>query len=109
LIIRGLCTSFEVGGKEMEDWSIFGFLYGTIPPAPPTVIYAAAFGIQEDLVNIVMISIRNHRSIFSHRTIIRVITYSISITILNVKNCFFTYLEIFLGKKCNKKKQCSDF
>ena len=49
-----------------EDWSIFGFLYGTIPPAPPTVIYAAAFGIQEDLVNIVMISISNHRSIFSH-------------------------------------------
>jgi hypothetical protein len=34
-----------------EDWSIFGFLYGTIPPAPPTVIYAAAFGIEGDLVS----------------------------------------------------------
>ncbi|CAB4003876.1 Hypothetical predicted protein, partial [Paramuricea clavata] len=51
LIIRGLCTSFNVGGDKMqEDWSTFGFLYGTIPPAPPTVIYAAAFGIQEDMV-----------------------------------------------------------
>jgi predicted permease len=52
LIIRGLCSSFHVGGEQMEeDWSIFGFLYGTIPPAPPTVIYAAAFGIEGDLVS----------------------------------------------------------
>ncbi|XP_028399439.1 integral membrane protein GPR155-like [Dendronephthya gigantea] len=51
LIIRGLCTSFNVGGDEMrEDWSIFGFIYGTIPTAPTTVIYAASFGIQEDLI-----------------------------------------------------------
>lgn len=56
LIIRGLCTSFNVGGDKMqEDWSTFGFLYGTIPPAPPTVIYAAAFGIQEDLASTVVI------------------------------------------------------
>ena len=51
LVIRGLCSSFHVGGEQMEeDWSIFGFLYGTVPPAPTTVIYAAAFGMEEDLV-----------------------------------------------------------
>lgn len=54
LIIRGLSTSFNVGGEQMqEDWSTFGFLYGTIPPAPPAVIYASAFGIQEDLASII--------------------------------------------------------
>ena len=52
LVIRGFCSLFHVGGEQKEeDWSIFGFLYGTVPPAPTTVIYAAAFGMEEDLVN----------------------------------------------------------
>ena len=51
LIIRGLCTLFNFCGEE--DWSTFGFLYGTIPPAPSVVIYASAFGIQEDLASII--------------------------------------------------------
>ena len=37
-----------------EDWSTFGFLYGTVPPAPTTFIYAAAFGMEEDLVSLIV-------------------------------------------------------
>ena len=52
-MIRGLVKLFEVGGSDKlnEDWSVFGFIYGTIPAAPAVVIYASAFGIQEDMVN----------------------------------------------------------
>ena len=56
LVIRGLCSSFNIGGEEMqEDWSTFGFLYGTIPPAPTGVIYASVFSIQDDLASIIII------------------------------------------------------
>ncbi|XP_046846937.1 integral membrane protein GPR155-like isoform X1 [Xenia sp. Carnegie-2017] len=56
LIIRGLCISFNIGGLKLrEEWSTFGFLYGTIPPSSPTVFYAAHFGIEEDTMAFGMI------------------------------------------------------
>ena len=51
LIIRALLTSFDLGKTENnQDWSIFGFIYGTVPPAPISVVFAGVFGIQEDMV-----------------------------------------------------------
>ena len=45
----------HVGGNinETNNWSMFGFLYGTFPAAPSSAIFATKFGIEEQLVNII--------------------------------------------------------
>lgn len=38
-------------GNHTQDLSTFAFIYGTIPTAPTVIIYAAKYGISEDIVS----------------------------------------------------------
>ena len=38
--------------SETNCWSMFGFLYGTFPASPSSAIFAAKFGIEEQLVGV---------------------------------------------------------
>lgn len=52
-MIRALLTSFDVGGNKImnEAWSVFGFIYGAIPTAPPVAIYASVYGVDGEMVS----------------------------------------------------------
>ena len=38
--------------NETNSWSLFGFLYGTFPAAPSSAIFAAKYGVDEQMVGI---------------------------------------------------------
>jgi len=53
LCVRQFSHLLNVGGSNQtltDNWSMFGFLYGTIPTAPTVVIFAAKFAIEEEKV-----------------------------------------------------------
>jgi len=53
LLAREFIQLLDVGGSNetlTDAWSMFGFLYGTIPTAPTVVIFASKFGIEEEKV-----------------------------------------------------------
>jgi hypothetical protein len=53
LLAREFIQILDVGGSNQtltDGWSMFGFLYGTIPTAPTVIIFASKFGVEEDMV-----------------------------------------------------------
>ncbi|XP_031562631.1 integral membrane protein GPR155-like [Actinia tenebrosa] len=53
LLAREFIQILDVGGSNntlTNEWSMFGFLYGTIPTAPTVIIFASRFGVAEDLI-----------------------------------------------------------
>jgi len=57
LVTREMIQVLHVGvsNNETNSWSMFGFLYGTFPAAPTSAIFAAKFGIEEQLITSTMV------------------------------------------------------
>lgn len=53
LCAREITQILDVGGSNQtltDAWSMFAFLYGTIPTAPTVVIFASKFAVEEEKV-----------------------------------------------------------
>ena len=50
IITREIVNSLKVGANESDtqDWTDFGFLYGTFPSAPSVFVYAAKYDLEVD-------------------------------------------------------------
>lgn len=57
LIAREMIQVLHVGksSNETNSWSLFGFLYGTFPAAPSSAIFAAKYGVDEQMVTSTMV------------------------------------------------------
>ena len=58
IITREIVSSLNVGRNESEtqEWSNFGFLYGTFPTAPGAFVYATKYDLDTDFIAPAMVA-----------------------------------------------------
>ncbi|XP_075238651.1 integral membrane protein GPR155 homolog anchor [Lycorma delicatula] len=54
-VVSTLMHAYNANATDIADMSTFGFLYGTIPAAPATFVYAVSYNINADLVASAMV------------------------------------------------------